>query len=129
MIVEDALRRMYGSTDEHPHGEDVFYYLTVYNEPYQQPADARATSTRRASCAASTATRRPEQTDGPRAQILASGVAVQAALEAQELLAEDWGVAADVWSVTSWNELRRDAVAARRGTPAATRRAGAGRRT
>ena len=37
-IVEDGLRRMYGSTDEHPHGEDVFYYLTVYNEPYQQPA-------------------------------------------------------------------------------------------
>ena len=48
----------------------------------------------------------------PRAQILASGVAVQWALRAQQLLAEQWGVAADVWSVTSWNELRRDAVEA-----------------
>ena len=48
----------------------------------------------------------------PRVQLLASGVAMPWALEAQQLLAEEWGVAADVWSVTSWNELRRDAVAA-----------------
>ena len=62
--------------------------------------------------------------DGPKAQILASGVAVQWALEAQQLLAEDWGVQADVWSVTSWNELRRDG-ARRRGAqlPAPRRRA------
>jgi pyruvate dehydrogenase E1 component len=46
--------------------------------------------------------------NGPRTQLLASGVAVPWALEAQELLAADFGVAADVWSVTSWNELRRD---------------------
>ena len=38
-IVQDGLRRMYGSSDEHPHGEDVFYYLTVYNEPIVQPAE------------------------------------------------------------------------------------------
>ena len=44
----------------------------------------------------------------PRAQLLASGVGVPWALEAQQLLPDDWGVAADVWSVTSWNELRRD---------------------
>ena len=44
----------------------------------------------------------------PRTQLLASGVAVPWALEAQALLANDWGVAADVWSVTSWSELRRD---------------------
>ena len=47
----------------------------------------------------------------PRAQLLASGVAVPWAREAQRLLGEEWGVGADVWSVTSWNELRRDAVA------------------
>ena len=46
----------------------------------------------------------------PRAQMLASGVAVPWALDAQRLLGEEWGVDADVWSVTSWNELRRDAV-------------------
>jgi pyruvate dehydrogenase E1 component len=44
--------------------------------------------------------------------LLASGVAVPWALEAQQLLAQDWGVQADVWSVTSWTELRRDALAA-----------------
>jgi pyruvate dehydrogenase E1 component len=49
---------------------------------------------------------------GPRAQLLASGVGVPWALEAQQLLAEDWNVAADVWSVTSWTELRRDGLAA-----------------
>ena len=38
-IVKDALRRMYGSSDEHPDGENIFYYLTVYNEPYVQPAE------------------------------------------------------------------------------------------
>ena len=48
---------------------------------------------------------------GPRAQVLASGVAMPWALRAQELLASDWGVAADVWSATSWTELRRDALA------------------
>jgi pyruvate dehydrogenase E1 component len=47
----------------------------------------------------------------PRAQILASGVALRQALTAQEMLAADWGVAADVWSATSWTELRRDALA------------------
>ena len=44
--------------------------------------------------------------------MLASGVAVPWALRAQQLLAEDWGVSADVWSVTSWNELRREAIQA-----------------
>ena len=45
-----------------------------------------------------------------RRNILASGTGMQWALKAQQLLAQDWGVAADVWSVTSWTELRRDAV-------------------
>jgi pyruvate dehydrogenase E1 component len=49
--------------------------------------------------------------DGPRVQLLASGVGVPWAVEAQELLREDWGVVADVWSVTSWSELRREAMA------------------
>ena len=48
---------------------------------------------------------------GPKAQLLASGVAVPWALEAQQLLADDWNISADVWSVTSWNELRRDGLA------------------
>ena len=101
-IVKDGLRRMYGENSE-----NVYYYLTVYNEPYMQPAE-------------------PENLDiegllkgiylyapaeiraKKKAQLLASGVGVNWALKAQQLLAQDWGVAASVWSVTSWNELRRD---------------------
>ncbi|MFI0370993.1 pyruvate dehydrogenase (acetyl-transferring), homodimeric type [Actinomadura sp. 1N219] len=112
-IVQDALRRMYGTSEEHPNGEDVFYYLTIYNEPYQQPAepdDLDVDGLLKGLYRYQTA---PEVASGngeaPRAQILASGVGGRWALEAQRLLAEDWGVAADVWSATSWNELAREA--------------------
>ena len=101
-IVKDGLRRMYG---EDP--ENIYYYLTVYNEPYVQPAepdDVDVTGILRGMHLISTA----KATEGPRAQLLASGVGVNWALRAQELLRDEWGVAADVWSVTSWNELRRD---------------------
>jgi pyruvate dehydrogenase E1 component len=110
---------MYDSTPEHPDGEDIFYYLTVYNEPYPQPP-APATEGLEEGIlrgmyryAAAPASGETMPADGaPRAQLLASGVAMPWALTAQRLLAEDWGVAADVWSVTSWTELRRDALAA-----------------
>ena len=52
--------------------------------------------------------------DGPRVQLLASGSGVNWALKAQQLLHDDWNVHADVWSVTSWNELRRDGLEADR---------------
>src|SRR5262249_25318681 len=124
-IVEDALRRMYGSSQEHPQGEDIFYYLTVYNEPYVQPAEPAgypggAEALRRgilrglyryAEAPQSPQPAQPEPAERPRAQILASGVALRWALEAQRLLAEDWGVAAEAWSATSWTELRREALA------------------
>ncbi|MFE9372195.1 pyruvate dehydrogenase (acetyl-transferring), homodimeric type [Streptomyces sp. NPDC006711] len=102
-IVKDGLRRMYG-----PESEDVFYYLTVYNEPIQHPAepsdvdvDGILKGIHRVAPGASGAIP---------AQIMASGVAVPWAIEAQRILAEEWNVRADVWSATSWNELRRDAV-------------------
>jgi pyruvate dehydrogenase E1 component len=111
-IVESGLNRMYGTSEDHPHGEDVFYYLTIYNEPISQPAEPADVDVEgilrgihRISPALGEAGR-------PRAQVLASGVGVPWALRAQELLGQDWGVDADVWSVTSWNELRRDALAA-----------------
>ena len=50
--------------------------------------------------------------DGPKVQLIASGVAVPWIVDAQQILADDWGVSADIWSVTSWSELRRDARAA-----------------
>ena len=104
-IFKDGLRRMYGENSE-----NIFYYMTIYNEPYMHPAE-------------------PENLDlegllkgiylyapgvnqkKKRTQILASGVALNWALKAQKLLEEDWGVSASVWSVTSWNELRRDGLA------------------
>jgi pyruvate dehydrogenase E1 component len=114
-IVKDGLRRMYGSSPGHPHGEDVFYYLTVYNEPVPQPAapqvDGLEEGVLRGLYRYRPAREPKGNGDTPRAQILASGPAMKAALAAQELLAQDWGVAADVWSATSWNELRRDALA------------------
>ena len=53
----------------------------------------------------------PAKSGKKRVQLLASGVSMNWALKAQELLADDWAIAADVWSVTSWNELRRDGLA------------------
>jgi pyruvate dehydrogenase E1 component len=86
------------------------YYLTVYNEPIVQPAEPEGLDVDgvlRGIYKLSTA-----QNLGPKAQLMASGVGVPWALEAQQLLAQDWNVAADVWSVTSWNELRRDGLLA-----------------
>jgi pyruvate dehydrogenase E1 component len=111
-IVEQGLHRMYGEQQE-----NVFYYLTVYNEPILQPAqpddldvEGLLRGIYRYKAAPSIT---PSGGDAaPRANILASGTGMQWALKAQQLLAQDWGVAADVWSVTSWTELRRDAVAA-----------------
>ncbi len=103
-IVKDALRRMYG---EQP--EDLIYYLTVYNEPYVQPAEPSGVDVE--GIVRGMYLLRPAGNEGPGAQLLASGVGVPWALEAQELLANDWGVAADVWSVTSWSEMRRDGLA------------------
>jgi pyruvate dehydrogenase E1 component len=107
-IVQDGLRRMYGSSPEHPHGEDVFYYLTVYNEPIQMPAEPDNVDVE----GILKGVYKLAEGQGGQipAQVLASGVAVPWALEAQRILAEEWNVKADVWSVTSWNELRRDAV-------------------
>jgi len=105
-IVGSGIERMYGGQHEDP---DVMYYITVYNEPIVMPAepenvdvDGIVRGIHRIS---------EGQGDGPRVQLLASGVGVPWALEAQELLKNDWGVIADVWSVTSWTELRRDGLA------------------
>ncbi|GAA4847850.1 pyruvate dehydrogenase (acetyl-transferring), homodimeric type [Luteimicrobium xylanilyticum] len=109
-IVRDGIERMYGDGSD-GRDQNVMYYLTVYNEPMVQPAepeDVDVEGILRGIHRVAPATDVPD--DAPRAQLLASGVGVPWALEAQELLREDWGVHADVWSVTSWTELRRDAL-------------------
>jgi pyruvate dehydrogenase E1 component len=103
-IMEDGLHRMYG---ENP--ENIYYYLTVYNEPILQPAEPAEVDVEGLLKGIYRYQAAPAA-EGPKAQILASGTGMQWALKAQQLLAQDWGVAADVWSVTSWTELRRDAM-------------------
>ena len=102
-IVKDGLRRMYGENSE-----DVFYYLTVYNEPIQHPAEPENVDVE-GILKGLYRFKAGEKGSKP-AQILASGVAMPWAVEAQQILADEWDVKADVWSATSWNELRKDAV-------------------
>ena len=119
-IVKDGLRRMYGENSE-----NVYYYLTVYNEPYVHPAEPEnldVAGLLKGIYLYSAARNKRKKS----AQILASGVGVNWAIKAQELLRNDWGVEASVWSVTSWNELRRDGLATDRHNlmnPTDTRRA------
>jgi pyruvate dehydrogenase E1 component len=105
VIVQDGIRRMYQEQ------EDLFYYLTLYNENYPMPAmpegvaDGILKGIYRFKTAA----------EGPaKVQLFGSGPILNEALRAQSILAEKYGVPADVWSVTSYNELRRDALAAER---------------
>jgi len=106
-IIKDGLARMYGPEDGRD--KNVMYYLTVYNEPITQPAEPENVDVEGILKGIYQLAPAPAG-EGPKAQILASGVAVPWALEAQELLAAHWNVHAAVWSVTSWTELRRDAL-------------------
>jgi pyruvate dehydrogenase E1 component len=104
-IIESGLARMFG---ENP--ENIYFYLTVYNEPYVQPPEPDnfdPEGVLRGIYRYHSATESRAST----AQILASGVAMPAALKAAQMLAAEWDVAADVWSVTSWGELNRDGIA------------------
>lgn len=104
-IMRAGIERMYGpdSTDR-----NRIYNLMVYNEPIVQPAEPEGVDV----AGILGGIHRISPVESPRTHLLASGIGVTWALEAQRLLRDDWGVAADVWSVTSWTELRRDAVAA-----------------
>ncbi len=106
VIIQDGLRRML--TEQ----EDVFYYITVLNENYEQPQmpeDVREGIVRGMYLLEQGAA--GEQ---PRVQLLGSGAILREVRAAAELLRNDWGVEADVWSVTSFNELRREGLLAER---------------
>jgi pyruvate dehydrogenase E1 component len=107
VIVRDGIRRMYENR------EDIFYYLTLYNENYRQEAEPEGDRAkidegilkglylfRKASVA------KPKGT----VQLLGSGSILTEAIQAQQILAEKYSVAADVWSATSYTELRREAL-------------------
>ncbi|MFZ9672367.1 MAG: pyruvate dehydrogenase (acetyl-transferring), homodimeric type [Candidatus Nanopelagicaceae bacterium] len=103
-IVKDGLKRMYGENSE-----NIFYYLTVYNEPYVQPAEPENLDVDGLLKGIYLYSKAKKQRRAKRqVNLLASGVALNWALKAQGLLASDWKISANVFSVTSWNELRRD---------------------
>jgi pyruvate dehydrogenase E1 component len=106
LIVQDGLRRMYAE------GEDVFYYLTLYNENYQMPPMPEGVR----EGVLKGLYRFRKGPKGPKlsAQLFGSGPILRFALSAQEILAERFGVSVDVWSATSYKTLRAEALNAQR---------------
>ena len=108
VIIQDGLRRMFAEQ------EDVFYYVTLMNENYRHPAmpagaeDGILRGMYRLREGGSKRSRKP------RVQLLGSGTILNEVLAAADLLREDWGVEADVWSVTSFTQLRREGIEAER---------------
>ncbi len=100
VIIQDGIRRMY---QEH---EDVFYYLTLYNENYAQPAIPEGAE----EGIIKGIYKLKSGDEKPKAHLWGSGPILNEALRAQKILSEQFGVSTDVWSVTSYNELRREAL-------------------
>jgi pyruvate dehydrogenase E1 component len=128
VIIADGLRRMYAEQ------EDVFYYLTLMNENYQHPGlpEGREEEVREGTVRGMYLLREgpaPRSNRGGKAvpwvQLLGSGTILREVIAAADLLAQDWGVASDVWSAPSFTELARDGIATERWNmlhPAAERR-------
>jgi len=105
-IVKDGLNRMYGK------GEDVFYYITLYNQDYSMPP--MPAGVEEGILKGLYLFRGAVQQAKHRAQIFGSGPILLQALRAQEILAEKFDVAADVWSATSYQQLRNEALSCER---------------
>jgi len=101
VIVQDGIRRMYQEQ------EDLFYYLTLYNENYPMPPMPEGVVE---GILKGIYRYKAAENGASIVQLFGSGPILNEALRAQQILAEKYGVAADVWSVTSYNELRRDAL-------------------
>jgi pyruvate dehydrogenase E1 component len=108
-LIRDGIERMYGDSPE-----DCFYYLTLYNENYVMPAMPREPGVEEGIVKGLYRYQRASEPAKRRAQILASGTAMLAALDAQRMLLDEHGVAADVWSATSYKQLRDEALSVER---------------
>jgi pyruvate dehydrogenase E1 component len=107
VIIQDGIKRMYQD------GESIFYYITVMNEPWEMLAMPEGS--REGILKGMYRLRGAQKKDGrPRAQLLGSGAMLWEVLKAQQMLEEKYGVAADVWSVTSYKELYRNAISTER---------------
>ncbi|BBJ23747.1 pyruvate dehydrogenase (acetyl-transferring), homodimeric type [Candidatus Nitrotoga sp. AM1P] len=102
VIIQDGMRRMYQEQ------EDVFYYLTVMNENYAHPAMPEGAEIGIISGMYLFNEGKTQSATTPTVQLLGSGTILREVIAAAELLVKDFGVASDIWSVTSFNELRRD---------------------
>jgi pyruvate dehydrogenase E1 component len=105
-ILRDGMRRMYQES------EDIFYYLTLYNENYAMPAMPEGVE--EGIVKGLYKFRKGKENGNFKAHIFGSGPLVREALRAQEMLAERYDVSADVWSATSYKLLRAEALQARR---------------
>jgi pyruvate dehydrogenase E1 component len=103
VIVQDGIRRMYQEA------EDRFYYLTVYNENYAQPPMPEGEGVREG-ILRGIYKYRPAENGPAAAQLFGSGSILNEAIRAQQILSERYQIPTDVWSVTSYNELRREAL-------------------
>jgi pyruvate dehydrogenase E1 component len=114
VIVQDGLRRMVENQ------EDVFYYITVMNENYPHPGYTEAAregilkGMYKLSPGLGTAGAGSAGATGPRVQLLGCGTVLREVMAAAQMLKDDWGVTADVWSCPSFTELRREGLAAER---------------
>jgi pyruvate dehydrogenase E1 component len=106
VIIQDGMRRMVADQ------EDVFYYVTMMNENWRHPAMPEGA--REGILKGMYLLREGTEKKSPRVQLVGSGAILREVVAAAELLAQDFGVAADIWSAPSLNELRRDGIAAER---------------
>ncbi len=104
VIVRDGIERMYGAD-----AQDCFYYVTLYNDNYVQPPQPEGVDDS-AIIAGMYLYRTGAEGLAHSVQLLGSGAILNEVLRAQVMLADDWKVSADVWSVTSWKSLRDDAL-------------------
>lgn len=103
VIVKDGLRRMYDNQ------EDVFYYITAYNENYAMPSMPEGVE--EGIIKGIYLFRKGDSKKKNRVQLFGSGTILREAIKAADILAQEHDIAADVWSVTSYLELRREALA------------------
>jgi pyruvate dehydrogenase E1 component len=106
VVIRDGIRRMYEEQ------EDVYYYVTLMNENYQHPA--MPAGAEEGIVKGLYLLKAGASTKGPRVQLMGSGTILREVIAAADLLRDDWGVESDIWSATSFNELRRDGMSVER---------------
>jgi pyruvate dehydrogenase E1 component len=110
VIVREGIRRMYEAQ------EDVYYYVTVMNENYQHPAmpEGAEAGIIKGLYLLKAGGKADKKNAAPRVQLMGSGTILREVIAAADLLRDDWRVESDIWSATSFNELRRDGMSAER---------------